>query len=249
MNNNIPLTSIKLIARGLKEYEYMFCINRHILSSKQPFRILDVASSCSSFASQMRRYGMKTNTNLSITSMDPIYSLPYDLIYESATRDLVESIAKMQSSGKHWISKRPTYGNPQRLLKYRLAVYKDWYTDINSHPYHYLPEGLPDINGVSELYDLILVGNYLFAFDEVKGAYGDNHYRYHLDSIRNLTRLLNYNGNLLIYPIGSSSFSQTEWLIQLISDLHNYNITVNILHSRYRFAKMWDKYLSISRKL
>lgn len=242
--NSLAENDIMFVGRSLSpEYITMFELDLTALQGK---RILDVAAGPASFTCEMCAMGFD------VTAADKLYTYSPQDILTIAQRELTAAMSQyeedcFQVNGEpvSWLvdNPLPEINAPSKMLKIRQESIRlfidDYEADQNRAQKRYLPLELPDtaILG-SQLYDVILLGNLLFAYSNNEG-YG---YDFHLSTIRALASHLRPEGEIRVYPFGDENAFDFPFET-LFEDLANVGIRSKVQESRHRFVKGWVKTL------
>ena len=99
-------------------------------------------------------------------------------------------------------------------------------------------------------FDLILVGNLLFAYADGNhlGNSAEEVFNFHYDSIVRLADMLRSDSSeIRIFPIGTASSDEYAGLKHLIGKLEMNGLRCKRVPSNYHFVRRWTEMLKISR--
>lgn len=260
------LTDVKapLVARSLWEYSLMFNLADGVLNelsaalSQRPVSILDMAGSTGSFARQLSRNfdriaGKRGYAHsLELISADVAFKFEPKQLFEYAMSELhVRLPQEMRSrntwEGEDWVSSNMPL--PRDLYKLRSTTYEAWMKDIKEKPARYIPASFPNLVGLEgRQFDLILVGNCLFAYAGKFGPDGYDDFAFHRDSLFNMAGLLKPGGQIRVYPVSAWAQPSYPQIGALLTELNRAGFEAslqNVLEPPN--DKRWDTLLLIRR--
>jgi hypothetical protein len=241
-------TSVLFVGRSLyPEYVKMFDLKLDTLLGK---RILDVASGPASFTCEMCKLGYD------VIALDMMYSYSVSELRLIANNHLESFFSTMPEDHypktdqvMAWLDENlmEEVNTPIKLRGVRergLQLFlEDFDLDANRQQRRYVAGSLPAIESVQDqLFDLILVGNLLFAYSQKQ----EYNYDFHISSIRSLASRLNDDGELRIYPFGNDDTFSFPCQ-KLRDDLLQEGIDSQSIESEHRYVKGWTQMLVVKK--
>lgn len=224
----LQLDRVVLLGRTFEEYRRYFLLEPDHLAGK---RVLDVAGGVSSFCAEANKLG------ISVTSFDPIYSLPREKIIERSEPD-IESVYRA-------IGSVPTYRwgyykNPECMRQLRKRASSLFLVDYKSHPERYVAGELPRLSFADGEFDLTLVSYFLFAYQDRLG------YEFHRDSILEIMRVT--RGEARIYPTVTFEAQPSEYVPMLRSDPALGRFAFREIKTDFEFLVNSNSFLRVTRQ-
>jgi hypothetical protein len=224
----LQLDRVVLLGRTFEEYRRYFLLEPDHLVGK---RVLDVAGGVSSFCAEANKLG------ISVTSFDPIYSLPPEKIIERSEPDL-ESVYRA-------IGSVPTYRwgyykSPEYMRQLRKRASKLFLMDYKTHPERYVAGELPRLSFADGEFDLTLVSYFLFAYQDRLG------YEFHRDSILEIMRVT--RGEARIYPTVTFEAQPSEYVPMLRSDPALGRFAFREIKTDFEFLVNSNSFLCVTRQ-
>jgi hypothetical protein len=253
----LKLDQMAIIARAMFEYSEMFNLEQDGVISrlldKPGASVLDVPGSTSTFGLQLRRMAGRAGSNLQVISADIAYSASPEEIFETANRTALKALEPLLEkntwAGQDWVSSHIPFHTPADLLHYRAVTYKDWLTDFRENPAAYITDSFPSLSNLrGRRFDLIVSGNCLFAYaDKLFGSSPEQIYAFHEQSVLSMASLLEPDGELRIYPIGTASVPQYPRLSELIENVsaRGYRVSIDAV-PRPPNVQKWGQLLKVS---
>lgn len=214
--------------RSLREYEDMFRLND--FPNKQ--NILGCADGPASFNYEATKLGHH------VLSLDPIYTLPAQLI-KRQVEEAAESIINTVKKNKDDYNWNYIFTDPAHLKACRLRNLSLFLVDYTENHNRYVPGELPALPFGDKEFNLALVSNFLFLYDNYLN------FDFHFNSMIELTRVAD---EVRIFPISSTRGGISEHLPKLTKKLKKLGCDVEILNSHYTFIKRSSQTLLLKRR-
>lgn len=220
MNNKY----VSVWGRTLEEYTNMFGLNSIPCSIK----ILSIADGPSTFNLQQRQRG------INITSVDPIYNL--------SVTELEEAFKKSYSLNKElFIENKANFNfknelEMEQILARRQNTFKAFIADYEKYRSNYLFGKLPNLDLISNSFDMCLCSNLFFIFDHVFNL------EFHINSIKEMLRLSN---EIRVFPLYNINGQESDYLNSVTEFLteNNYSWTIEI--NDYHIYKDGNRFLKV----
>ncbi|GAB3707270.1 SAM-dependent methyltransferase [Spirosoma flavus] len=215
--------------RTLSEYQRMFDLTSTDLTK----RMLGVGDGPASVNAEM------TGAGYNIVSVDPIYVFSttdlkqrIDATYKTITEQLAT-----HSEQYNWTIFRDIESVARERMNAMALFLSDYEQGLQEQ--RYLPVSLPTLPFSDRSFDVVLCSHLLFLYSEQLPE------SFHLESIRELTRLAN---DVRIFPIISLNGQPSPYLSSVFADCQQNGIQADILNVDYHFQKGAFQMLRLTRK-
>jgi hypothetical protein len=226
---------VAMTCRSYAEYEAMFSLKKYPIP-KGP--ILDIAGGASSFAAEARVRGED------VFCVDPMYHQDADALDREGAAEIERSTEKLEQLQHmfHW----EYYGSPTLHKHGRKINLQRFVTDYREQQLRstgrYVNASLPQLPFESETFSAVFCSHFLFLYEL------QFDYTFHLQSIMEMIRLLQPQGEIRIYPLLNLKFEPYEHLDRLILALQDgCQVDCTLLPSELPFIPHSDRLLSIKK--
>jgi SAM-dependent methyltransferase len=225
---------VAFFGRSIDEYQTMFNLQLDQLSGKS---ILDCGAGPSAFALQAAKLGA------TVTAVDPLYSLSFEVLRETVDEDAAAVLAK-QSSNSTFIC-ADVVPTSERRKSMELFL-QDFESGKQSG--RYVSANLPRLPFEDKSFDLVLSGNFLFEYSDTEsggmlvGSPFD--YQFHVKAIEELLRVC--RNELRIYPLLAPGNSEHKYRDRIVAEFQAKGFNVSLESVTHRDIVGADKMLRIT---
>lgn len=226
---------VAMTCRSFQEYMDMFQLTEELLAKG---RILDVAAGASSFTAKANLKGFLAQ------AVDPLYALESQAIYEHGMKETNEATRKLSSlthvyDWTYYGSSESHHQNREQSLELFAKNYQTNQEGIESS--RYIEGKLPQLPFEDNQFSLVLCSHFLFLYEEQFDA------AFHLQAIRELVRVCQPYGRILLYPLATFKRVLYPHLDDLITQLTSDGVQVELLATPFRFLKGATHFMQITK--
>ncbi len=205
MGTGFRLNDVAFFGRGIEEYVNMFNLD---LNQMRGTSVLDCPAGPSSFARQASEHG------ISVTACDPMYE--HDDVQELrkiVDRDMRSIAEKIRSNKQAFNDSRMETTERRRYMELFLEDYPK-----SKQSGRYLVGKLPNLPMADKSFDMVLSGNFLFAYADIKyGGIMENSpfdFQFHKEAVLEMIRLC--RKEIRIYPLQGPAVDEHSYLRPLM---------------------------------
>jgi len=225
---------VAFFGRNIDEYKSMFNLALEPLKGKT---ILDCGAGPAAFAAQAAKLG------ISVTAVDPLYSLPIELLRETVDED-AQAVAVKQASNSGFIYEDvvPT-GERRKSMEIFLQDFAE-----QKESGRYVSANLPKLPFPDKSFDIVLAANFLFEYSDTEsggmlvGSPFDD--RFHVLAIAELLRVC--REELRIYPLLAPGKKEHKYLDRIVSEFKSRGYGVSLEKVDHRDVVGADQMLRIA---
>lgn len=232
MNDVYEQIGVAMTCRSFQEYVDMFSLTEENLANGP---ILDVAAGASSFTASARAKGYTAS------AVDPLYSLSHGQMKDHGISEIDHSTKQLAriSHTFQW----NYYKNIEEHRKNREESLEIFLMDyaMDTKKERYQVGQLPHLPFEENQFSLIICSHFLFLYHE------QFPYSFHLESIREMVRVLRKGGEIRLYPLVALNREPYPYLDQLRKDLMSEGLLIDQLPTSFRFMQGANKILRIRK--
>ncbi|MBH5318214.1 class I SAM-dependent methyltransferase [Paenibacillus sp. GSMTC-2017] len=224
------------VAMTCRSYDDYLCMFRLTEDDLAQGAILDIAGGGSSFTAEARKRGYEA------FAVDPRYGADVVKLVSEARQEIETSTAKIEALKEHfdW----SYYGSVDLHRRGRISALNKFaeHVGLVGSGQHYIDGKLPELPFENNTFSNIMCSHFMFLY----GAQFD--FAFHLQSIREMLRIIKPNGHIRIYPLTTLQFQPYERLDELIGIISEEGGIVEQKESQLPFIPGSKHYLHIQKK-
>lgn len=187
------------IGRTFAEYRRMFELD---VANLQERRVLDCGAGAASFAARAAAVGAD------VTAADPLYGPPAGVLEPELEAAIEANLAQLREKCDLFVW--DYYGDVETRGRYLVAAAERFLADYAANPGRYLAAQLPDLPFDEGAFDLALVANLLFLYDDRLDL------SFHVAALSELARVA---GEVRVFPLASLDRRRSDYVDRVLERL------------------------------
>ncbi|TXC86026.1 class I SAM-dependent methyltransferase [Metabacillus litoralis] len=222
---------VAMTCRSYQEYKDMFMLDERILKKGS---ILDVASGASSFITDVNNNG---NVGIAI---DPLYQLSAYEMEKLGKREIQLSSDKLANVQDSFLW--DYYTSLDQHIEIRQKSFQKF---IESYTHEkgesYISGSLPHLPFADDSFSLILCNHFLFLYQD------QFDFTFHVNALNEMIRVLEYGGEIRIYPIVGFKNELYPYLDELKLEIEKNEVEFDLIPTHFSFLPNANHYLQIKK--
>jgi hypothetical protein len=214
------------IGRTFAEYRRLFDLTAEDLAGRQ---ILDCGGGAGAFTATADELAAD------VRSVDPMYGPTADALEGELYAAIEENVAGLREQREAFVW--DFYGDVATRERYLRAAAERFLADYATHPGRYVQGGLPALPFESGAFDLALVSNLLFLYDDRLDR------SFHVESVRELARVAD---EVRMFPLASLDRTHSEFVDPVVEACRGDGLNAECRQVPYEFQPGATEMLVVS---